>query len=95
MTDIPGAKGALEPSGISPWRRVLVAVCNLGCFVVIMLLAPGLSRFLAGEGAAWWIGVPILLAPLVAVDVLLYWAILLPERRNQVDPGAAADGPRE
>jgi hypothetical protein len=82
MTDTPQANNAPELSGISIWRRVLLAVVNLAWFALVALFAPQLGRYLAGEGFAWWVGVPILLLPLLVVDVILRPVLLRPVRRN-------------
>jgi predicted Na+-dependent transporter len=98
MTDIPGAKPTPEPSGISPWRRVLLAVGNLGFFVVAAVLFSWLVRSFAGEGVSWWMKglfILIFVIALVAVDLVLQVVLLRPVRRSRAEPGATDDQPRE
>jgi hypothetical protein len=95
MSDNTGWKTTLELSGVSHWRRVLLALGNLGFFVVALLLAPWLARSIAGDGASWWIGFLIFLIPLVAVDLLLQVALLRPVQRGHAGPTAPTDRPRD
>jgi hypothetical protein len=95
MTDPTGAKTTGQQSGISIWRRVLLAVGNLGFFVVALVLAPRLARSIGGEEVSWWIAFLIFLIPLVAVDMLLQVVLLRPVRRSHADPAAPSDRLRD
>ena len=95
MTDTNGAKTTPEGSGVPLWRRAVLAACNLGFLVVVFALAPWLARSLAGAGISWWIGVPILLVPLFAVDWLLRAVLLRPVRGGHGKSGAPAGRPPE
>jgi hypothetical protein len=81
MPNEPQLKPPLEPPGIPLRRRALLATANIGCFVAVLALAPWLARSLAGAGVSWWVGVLVLLIPLVAVDWLLRVVLLRPARR--------------
>jgi hypothetical protein len=94
MTNSRGEKTDHEQSGVSVWRRVLLAIGNVGFFllsgVVILRL-----RSLAGEEIPWWLWFVIFLVPLVAMDVLLQMVLLRPMPRSPHESSAQPDRPRE
>jgi hypothetical protein len=91
MTDTTGAKRTPERLGVPLWRRALLAAGTIGCFVVVLALAPWLARSLQGAGVPWWAGVLILLVPLVAADLLLRAALLRPAGRGRAEQAATTD----
>jgi hypothetical protein len=94
MPDTTGVeKTGPEPPEIPFRRRIVLAAGNLGCLVVVFVLAARLAGPLAAAGVSWWVGVLILLVPLVAVDFLLRAVLLRPVRRSPRGSGAPTHRP--